>query len=258
MENIRIVDTNIANIPEFGVCGYKNVKRPGYPEKAGWLKNQFQEGLKIKTLYSDKDGAQGMIEYIPGEYCWRPVKATGYMFIHCIWVGFKRIYKGQGYASLLLDECIQDVQIKNMSGVAVVTRKGSFMAGKKLFLKKNFEVVDKAPPDFELLIKKFNDNSPTPQFNGDWEKRRNLYSKGLTIIRADQCPYTVKNVNEIRETAENLFGIKPNIITLKNYKAAQDSPAPFGTFCILYQGKVVADHPISNTRFKNIMTKLLK
>jgi len=257
MERIEIIDTNADNILEYGVCGYKNIKREGYPEKIEWLKGRFPEGMKIKTLYSDKGGTQGMIEYIPGEYCWRPVEASGYMFIHCIFVGFKRAYKGKGYGSLLMNECLKDAGKGNMHGVAVVTRKGSFMVGKELFVKNGFEVVDNASPDFELLVKKLNKKAPSPKFKGDWGKRLSQYGKGLTIIRADQCPYSVKNVREISETAEKIYSIKPNIIELKNCQEAQNSPCPFGTFCIVYDGKVVAETPISNTRFKNIMNKIL-
>jgi hypothetical protein len=258
MGKIEIIDTNSDNILEYGVCSYKNIKREGYPEKIEWLKDRFQEGLKIKTLFSDKDGTQGMIEYIPGKYCWRPVEASGYMFIHCIFSGFKSFYKGKGYGSLLLDECLKDAKKGNMHGVAVVTRKGAFMASNELFVKKDFQIVDKAPPDFELLVKKFNKKAPDPKFKGDWEKRLSQYAKGLTIIRADQCPYTVKNVEEISETAEKAYSIKPKIINLKNCQEAQNSPCAFGTFCILYNGKVIAYHPISNTRFTNIMNKILK
>ncbi|MBL7074914.1 GNAT family N-acetyltransferase [candidate division KSB1 bacterium] len=258
MERIEIIDTNADNILEYGVCGYKNIKRAGYTEKIEWLKDRFQEGMKIKTLLSDKDGNQGMIEYIPGEYCWRPVEASGYMFIHCIFLGFKRAYKGKGYGSLLVDECLKDAKKENLYGVAVVTRKGSFMVGKELFVKNGFEIVDTAPPDFELLVKKFNKDTPTPKFKGDWQKRLNQYGKGLTIIRADQCPYTVKNVKEISDTAEKEYGIKPKIVELKNCEEAQNSPCAFGTFCIIYNGKVIADHPISNKRFINIMNKVLK
>jgi len=257
MERIEIIDTNADNILEYGVCGYKNIKRGGYPGKIEWLKDRFPEGMKIKTLYSNEDGNQGMIEYVPGEYCWRPVEASGYMFIHCIFVGFKRAYKGRGYGSLLVDECLKDAGKENMEGVAVVTRKGSFMAGKELFVRKGFEVVDKASPDFELLVKKLNKEAPPPKFKGDWGKRLSQYGRGLTIIRADQCPYSVKNVREISETAEKVYGIKPNIIELKNCQEAQNSPCPFGTFCIVYNGKVIAEAPISNTRFQNIMSKIL-
>lgn len=256
MEGIEIVDTNAGNILEYGVCGYKNIKREGYSEKIEWLKERFSEGMKIKTLFSDKDGTQGMIEYTPGKYCWRPVEASGYMFVHCIFVGFKRAYKGKGYGSLLLDECLKDARKERMYGVAVVTRKGPFMAGKELFIKKGFDVVDNALPDFELLVKKFNKNTPTPKFNGNWRERVNEYGEGLTLIRADQCPYSVKNVKEISKSAEKIYGIKLNIINLKNCKEARRSPCAFGTFCIIYNGRVIAYHPISKTRFVNIMNRL--
>ncbi len=258
MEGIKIIDTNSENILKLGVCGYKNLNTPGFPEKVEWLKKRFTEGLKIKTLYSDKDKNQGMIEYIPGEYCWRPVEADGYMFIHCIFVGFKRAYKNKGYASMLLNECLKDAKKENMYGVAVVTRKGPFMAGNEFFLKNSFEIADKAPPDFELLVKNFNKKAPTPKFKEGMEKRLASYGKGLTIIRADQCPYSVKNVKTIVETAEKKLGIKVNLVNLKNHKEAQKTPRPFGTFCIIYDGEAIADHPISNTRFINIINKIKK
>jgi hypothetical protein len=255
---VEIIDTNASNIMNYGICGYKDIKKAGYLEKITWLKARFAEGMKIKTLYSDKDGTQGMIEYLPGEYCWRPVEASGYMFIHCIFSGFKNIYKRKGYGSLLLNECFEDTKKGNMHGIAVVTRKGPFMAGKELFLKHGFDIVENAPPDFELLVKRFNRNVPVPKFRGNWEERLNQYGQGLTIIRADQCPYTVKNVKEIREAAENIYGMKVNIITLMNHQEAQNSPCAFGTFCIIHRGKVVAYHPISGTRFINIMKKELR
>jgi hypothetical protein len=258
MDGIEIVNINAQNILNYGVCGYSNVKRPGYLEKVEWLKKRFSEGMKIKTLYSQKDGTQGMIEYIPGEYCWRPVEAAGFLFIHCIFVGFKRAYKNKGYATLLLNECMTDAKKEHAYGVAAITRKGAFMAGAELFLKNGFSVVDTAPPDFELLVKKFTDNVPEPRFKGDWQERLNAYREGLTIIRADQCPYTVKNVREIEKTARENFGIEPKIVTLINHKEAQNSPCPFGIFCIIFNGEVVAHHPISKTRFVNIMNKTLK
>ena len=257
MQRIEIVDTTAENIRDYGICGYSNVKRPGYLEKIEWLKKRYTEGMKIKTLYTHEGGTQGMIEYIPGEYCWRPVDARGYMFIHCIFVGFKREYKQKGYATLLLKECIQDAQQKNMHGVAAVTRKGAFMAGKELFMKNEFTVVDSAAPDFELLAMKFDEHAQPPKFKGDWEIGAASYGDGLAIIRADQCPYTVKNVVEIVETAKGEFGLQPKVVDLKNHEEAQQSPSPFGTFCIVYNGEVIAHHPISRTRFVNIMKKML-
>jgi len=63
-------------------------------------------------------------------------------------------------------------------------------------------------------------------------------------------------VNEISRTAKEIFSIEPNIITLNTSDDAQNSPCPFGTFCIILNGNIVAWHPISNGRFKNIMNKM--
>ena len=65
-------------------------------------------------------------------------------------------------------------------------------------------------------------------------------------------------MNEIPMVARKEYGIKPNIIKLPNCRSAQDSPNPYGIFSIIYNGQLVADHPVSKTRFKNIMKKLVK
>jgi GNAT superfamily N-acetyltransferase len=259
MEAIEIIDTNAGNIHQYGMCGYKNIKQEGYRRKIEWVKQRFPEGMKYKILYSDKDGALGGIEYIPGEYAWRPVEARGYMVIHCIYI-IPRKYKGQGYGSLLVEECSEDARKGHMHGVAVVTRNGTWMVSKELFVKNGFDVVDTAPPDFELLVKKISGNAPSPKFKGDWERRLSQYDRGLVIFSSDQCPYLpIKALKAISETAENTYGIKPHIVELKNCEEAQNnSPCAFGTFCIAYDAKVIADHPISNTRFINIMNKILK
>jgi len=257
MERIEIIDTNEDNISNYGFCGYKDIKQEGYRRKINWLKKRFSEGMKFKVLHSTERGAVGAIEYIPGEYAWRAVDAEGYMVIHCLFIMLKK-YKQKGYGSLLVEESLKDAKKKKMQGAAVVTRKGTWMAGKELFLKNGFEVVDKAPPDFELLVRRFKKIAPTPKFKKDWEKRVSKFKKGLTIIHSDQCPYCAKSVKEITETAQNKYGVKPKVIELKNARQAQNAPSPFAIFTIIYNGKLVADHPISNTRFINIMNKELK
>lgn len=84
MADVQIIDLTRDNIRELGICGYKSMTREGFPQKAAWMENRIKEGLKIKILFSPIDGNQGMIEYIPGKYAWRPVEAEGYIFIHCI------------------------------------------------------------------------------------------------------------------------------------------------------------------------------
>ena len=101
-------------------------------------------------------------------------------------------------------------------------------------------------------------NSPEPKFKKNWNKRASQYGNGLIIIRSGQCPYSVKNVQSMVETAEKNLHIKPKVVDLKDCREAQESPSPFGSFCILYNGEVISHHPISSTRFGNIMNKLLK
>lgn len=155
--------------------------------------------MRIKAIFSIKSGCQGMLEYIPGEYAHRPVDAEGYMFIHCIFVGFKNEFKGKGYASALIEECIKDAKEKNMQGVAVVTRKGPFMAKKDIFLKKGFSLVDKAKPDFELMVLKLNQEASNPRFkdiSSNLEKihrRSNYYPFSAMSIFSEKCGCNPEN-----------------------------------------------------------------
>jgi GNAT superfamily N-acetyltransferase len=255
--DIQIIDLTPDNIADYGVCGYKDAgKHNELRNKIEWFKEYYSKGLRIKALITAKGGYQGMLEYLPGRLAHRPVNADGYMFIHCIFVGFKKEFKGQGYASALIDECISDAKNHKMLGVSVVTRKGSFMAHNEVFLKKGFKIADKAKPDFELLALKFDHESITPGFKADILDNLHDYNDGLTIIRSAQCPYTEKNVKAILETAEKKFNLKTNLIDANDPESAQNTPCAFGTFCIVYNGEIISHHPISNTRFENIMSAM--
>ncbi|MBN2027229.1 MAG: GNAT family N-acetyltransferase [Actinobacteria bacterium] len=254
----EIIDLTPENIADYGVCGYKDVdKHLELRKKIAWFTTYYPKGLRIKALISKEGGYQGMLEYIPGEYAHRPVNAEGYMFIHCLFVGFKKEYKGKGYASALIAECIKEARGAAMKGVAVVTRKGPFMAGKNIFIKKDFEVVDAAEPDFELLVKKSHERAADPSFK-EMDAFLKKNRKGLFILRSAQCPYTEKNVNAIVASARDTYGLKARIIDLEDAEAAQNSPCAFGTFCIVHDGEVISYHPISNTRFINIMRGRMK
>ena len=258
MEKIEIIDLTPENIADYGVCGYKDVKKHlELRRKIDWFKTYYPKGLRIKALVTENGGYQGMLEYIPGEFAHRPVKADGYMFIHCLFVGFKNEYKGKGYASALIDLCITEAKNAKMQGVAVVTRNGAFMAKKDIFLKKGFELSDKANPDFELMALKFNRNADNPQFRNLSANKQN-YEEGITILRSAQCSYSVKNVEAILESAKNKYNMEAHLMDMDDVQSVQHSPCAFGTFCIIYNGEIVSYHPISHTRFQNIMQNRLK
>jgi predicted GNAT family acetyltransferase len=168
-------------------------------------------------------------------------------------VGFKKEFKGRGYASALLDTCIEESRQAGKHGVAVVARKGSFMAGSALFLKKGFMTVDRATPDFELLALKCRDCAPDPSFK---IAAPDAAARGLTIMRSPQCPYSVKNVDAIMQTAKGL-GLPVSLRELPDAESAQRSPCAFGAFCIMHDNEIISHHPISNTRFTSIMKSRL-
>lgn len=90
MRNARLVDVDATSFDALPCCGIKSATHAGRREKHCWLQANFKFGLRAKTLL-DPDGEPcGYIEYLPGEFAWRGVEASGYMFIHCLWNHSKR------------------------------------------------------------------------------------------------------------------------------------------------------------------------
>lgn len=235
---MNIVTVNKENVSKTGFFCYMSKKKTeGYQRKLRWLKDRFDEGMKIKML-DLKQGGRGFIEYVSGEYAWRAVNAEGYMFIHCIWVAGKS--KGKGYGSLLLNECTKDAKEAGMKGLAMVTSEGNWLVGKKFLQKNGFESADQYPP-FELMVRKFN-NAPSPSFSGDFEQKLKRYGEGLTIIRSDQCPYIDAGVEAALEAGKEL-GTKTRVVELKSAEdVRQHSPSPYGVFHIVYDGTLLNYH----------------
>jgi hypothetical protein len=142
-----------------------------------------------------------------------------------------------------------------MRGAAVMVRDGPWLADHRLFLANGFEPVDTAPPDYQLLVRKFDNGAVNPAFKRGWDRKLGQYGRGLTMIHSSQCPHVSKFAAEIAETAENEFGIRPTMVDLKSWSDAQDAPTPYATFALIYNGRLLADRQISRTRFRNIMSK---
>lgn len=236
---MRIIDVTPDNVEEIGFfCLMSRRKSEGYQRKLKWLKARFDEGLRIKML-DLSEGGRGYIEYIPGEFAWRPVEATGYLFIHCLWVVGKS--KGNGYAKLLVRECLADAKRCGALGVAMVTSDGNWLVGKKLLLSRGFKSVDLAPPGYELLATDFGP-APPPLFPTDWDRRAARFGKGLTVVRTDQCPYLDDAVNTALETARDR-GIPTNVVELTSAQDIRErSPSPYGVFTIVLDGEVLSHY----------------
>jgi len=248
---VEIVTVDAANVADHGFFCYKSKpKSAGYQQKSKWLDQRFSEGLKIKIVY-ENGRSVGFIEYIPGEYAWRAVRAENYMLVHCLWVVGRA--KGKGYGSRLLNACIEDAQQSQKQGVAMVTSSGVWLADKKLLQKNGFEPVDEAPPSFELLVKKFG-QAPSPAFPKDWDERQARYGSGLTVVRSDQCPYIEDAVKMVVETGREI-GLETQVVKLESCQQVQNAaPSAFGVFSIVLDGKLLRYHYV----IKKELVRLLK
>jgi len=253
----RLIDVDAASFDTLPCCGIKSPTHPGRQEKRGWLRMNAKFGLRVKALLAPDGQPTGYIEYIPGEFAWRGVDAGGYMFIHCIWI-YSRQHQRKGWGRLLLEACLDDAKRAGKNGVAVMVRDGPWLADRRLFLANGFEPVDTAPPDYELLVRKFNKSAANPAFKGDWDRKLRQYSRGLTIIRSSQCPHIAKFAADIAATAKEEYRIEPHIVNLQSPSDAQNAPTPYAIFALIYDGQLLADHQISRTRFRNIMKRLGK
>lgn len=249
----EIVMLTLENCLHLGCPCFLNPKQTGHQIKLQWLKERFDEGYTIKHLILENEKKpNGFIEYVPGEYAWRAVDASDYLFIHCIWINPNK-YKQKGYGSLLIEDCVKDAQQQGKSGVAVITSDGPFIASKELFLKNGFELVAK-DERFELLVKQLR-SAPPPKFR-NWRKQL-VHFKGLNIIYSNQCPWVARSIAEIGELIKEK-GINLKITELKTAKEAQNAPSIYATFTLINDGKVLVDHYVSTTRLVNILKKDLK
>ncbi len=255
MSDFSIASVNADNVEDLGFFCIKNKKHPGYIAKLAWLQQRFEEGMRIKLILTREGKQAGFLEYIPGEYTWRVVHAPGYLVIHCIWVNSKKFpYKGM--ASRLLSDCMEDAEASGKEGMAVVTSDGPWMASKGVFIKNGFEQVDEVQPHFQLLVKRTG-AGPFPAFPQNWDQRLSQYHD-LQLIYTAQCPYIGKAIAELPPVAVQ-HGVQLHLVELGDAaEARQRMPSPYGVISLVYEGRLLADHPISATRFKNILQKELQ
>ncbi|MFZ4465193.1 MAG: YoaP domain-containing protein [Bacteroidales bacterium] len=131
---------------------------------------------------------------------------------------------------------------------------GPWMANKSLFEKNNFEIFERLDR-FELMVKSFYKKEAKPSFF-DWTKQQSHFT-GWNLIYSDQCPWHERSITDLQQSAID-NGIELNVTKLRTAKEAQYAPSGFGTFSLVKDGKLLADHYISKTRFENILRQVVK
>ncbi len=248
----HLIDVTPENVAEVGIFCIKNPKSDGFQKKVTWFKDKINSGLTMKIAVDDKGKQLAFIEWIPSELCWRPIKATNYLFIQCIAL-FVAKAKNQGIGSELISQCLKEARRQKKEGVCALTSDGPWMATSKLFEKNGFAQTD-AKGRFLLMYKPFKKTASKPTLN-DWTKNQAKY-KGWNLVYSDQCPWHDKSVADLQACAiEN--GIELKVKRIKTPAEAQKAPSGFGTYTLIKDGKELADHYISRKRFENILKKEL-
>ncbi len=241
---VELIEVTADNVDKTGFfCRMSKAKTPGNRAKLAWIKERFPEGMGLKII---GEGGRGYIEYIPGEYAWRVVDAKGYMFIHCIWVVGKS--KNRGCGSYLLEHCLADAHRQGSEGVAVVTTEAVWLPSRGLFEKHGFELVDEAPPGFQLMVKRFG-RARKPRFPSNWEERCLEFGKGLTVVTTAQCPYSDDAVKGICAAAAK-HGLQTRVVSFETREEMLErSPSAFGVFGVVLDGKLFSYHYLIEKEF---------
>lgn len=246
MNSIEINETNIDS--EHICCAIGNDKRNGARAqlKKDWMKGQFKHGLRFRRL---ADRGKVFIEYMPIESVWKPLLGKNYMVINCLWVSGQ--FKGRGYSTDLLNECIADAKKSKMDGVLAVTsnKVKPFLTDKKFYLKHGFTVIDTAVPYFELLALKFDKNSENPGFTEKAKTGECDTKKGFAFMYSDQCVYMEEYVGLLSGIVKDMKE-KTTVIKLNSSDEAKEKGSPFGTLGIYYNGKFVTHELMTENKFR--------
>lgn len=240
MEYIRITRENIDN--EHICCAMSNKQSDAKKE---WMKERFDEGL---VFYRTAERGKCFIEYIPAENAWVPIEAPGYLFIDCLWVSGQ--FKGHGYSTDLLDECIRDAREQSLHGLCLLSstkRKKEFMADPKFLAYKGFKVADETDCDIDLFYLPLQEDAEPPKFK-ECAKRLKIDEKGWVVYYTDQCPFTYYWVPRVVEAAKEK-GIELKAIHITDKEAAQNMPAPVSMYVLFHDGEFVTHGIQSDKKF---------
>ncbi|MBU3876422.1 YoaP domain-containing protein [Faecalicatena sp. AGMB00832] len=250
MELIRITHENLEK--EHICCAIANNKDCQVLSKKAWLEGRLDEGLVFL-----KGNVRGkcFIEYIPAECAWAPVAADGYMYIDCLWVSGQ--FKGHGYSTLLLDECIRDSKEKGKKGLVILSsrKKMGFLADYKFLNYKGFETADTASPYFELMYLPFDKDAEKPCFRSSVKDTiQQDMGSGFTLYYTSQCPFTAKYVPLLEDAAKRR-NAPFQAVHITTREQAQNAPVPFTTFGLFYHDEFITHEIQSEKKFEKILTE---
>ena len=242
MEYIRVTKENLEK--EHICCAISNYKDVQVSSKKAWLADRFDEGL---VFLKSTERGKCFIEYIPAENAWNPINAPGYIYIDCLWVSGS--FKGHGYSSDLLSECIKDSKEKGKKGLCILSssKKKPFLADPKFLKYKGFTVCDEADNGIQLWYLPFEKSTDIPSFK-ECAKHPHIDEKGYVLFYTNQCPFNAKYVPVLEKTAlANEIPFKS--IRLSSMEEAQNAPTPITTYALFRDGEYVTNEQMNDKKF---------
>lgn len=246
---INLDATNVAT--EHLCCGFSDKKHAaGTDAKRAWLTERFEEGLVFRKLDAR---AKVFIEYTPGDACWRPIVAPGWMVIHCLWVSGK--YAGRGHARELLEFCQADTRKRGLAGIVVATakRKRPFLGDPKFFAHHGFERVERVG-DYELWAWRISGDAPTPRFADAVHAQDAGLSEPLVARYTDQCPYNRHWAAEMVGVLQD-EGCRACTEHITTGEEARRVASPLGTFGLEGPNGLVTHHLNTANAVKRMIAK---
>ncbi|MFW5683420.1 MAG: GNAT family N-acetyltransferase, partial [Spirochaetota bacterium] len=214
------------------------------------LRERMQDGFVFR-----KYNVRGkvFIEYVPAEHAWAPVVAPNHTFIHCFWVSGR--FKGQGLGKELLQSCIDDSSGKDGVVVISTAKPKPFLTDKRFFAKHGFEVVDTAPPFYELLALRLNPDAPPPRFAESLQTAQPVSDSGLVVYYSNLCPFTEYYVDETLETARE-HGIEARKVKVTSAEEAQRLPTPTAVFGVFLDGEFLTHELLNRGRLEKLLATI--
>lgn len=246
MEYIRVTKENIDK--EHICCAISSNKDVQVISKKDWLRDSFDDGL---VFLKSVERGKCFIEYIPAENAWNPIDAKDYMYIDCLWVSGS--FKGHGYSSELLEQCINDSKEKGKKGLCILcaSKKKPFLSDPKFLKHKGFMPCDEADNGVELWYLPFDDINEKPRFK-ECAKHVSINEKGYVLYYTSQCPFNAKYVPMLEDIAkEHNVPFKAIHITTK--KQAQSVPTPITTYALFYDGEYLTNEQMNVNKFLRLV-----
>ena len=248
MEYINVTKENLEK--EHICCAISNNKDVQVSSKKEWLSDRMDEGL---VFLKSVERGKCFIEYIPAENAWIPVIAKGYMVINCLWVSGS--FKGNGYSSDLLNQCITDSKSKGKKGLCILSsaKKKPFLSDPKFLIHKGFSVCDESDNGIQLWYLPFNEDALKPQFK-QCARHPHIEESGYVLYYTSQCPFNAKYVPILEKTAtEN--GIPFHAIHITSKEDAQNAPSPITTYALFCDGKYLTNEELNDKKFLKLVQK---